>query len=101
MDWQPIETAPKDGTRIDVWVRGGYRLPDVAWSSSLSGWGRKERRGRGKNSFTVNIVRTGDDTTHWMPLPAPPTSSTGAAGAKSPAVVERSAFVCGIAGEML
>lgn len=28
-------------------------------------------------------------------------STTGAAGAKSPAVVERSAFACGVAGEII
>lgn len=69
--WQPIETAPKDGTRIDVW--SGHRQADVCWldcvweyrnSKPFQGW------------FWTNddgepiLV---EDVTHWMPLPAPPT----------------------------
>ncbi len=23
MNWKPIETAPKDGTRVDLWIVGG------------------------------------------------------------------------------
>ena len=29
--WQPIETAPKDGSCVDLWIQHlstGYRLPD-------------------------------------------------------------------------
>lgn len=35
-EWQPIETAPKDGTKVDLW-RPGYTKPricDAWWESS-------------------------------------------------------------------
>lgn len=64
-DWQPIETAPTDGTEFDVWVpsdAGGYRVTNLhlrgdrgyLWDQGLS------------------IARIARWPTHWMPLPAPP-----------------------------
>jgi hypothetical protein len=57
--WQPIKTAPKDGTEILVYgVEEGVRsMHVVAWDHGI-GW------------------RYGDDLepptpTHWMPLPEP------------------------------
>ena len=62
--WQPIETAPKDGT----WF--------LAWNGEamfVAGIGRE-----GQFRLPVGTVETelGEDEppppTHWMPLPAPP-----------------------------
>lgn len=70
--WQPIETAPKDGTlvllggRNGVWVgkyrpvyTSGYR-PENPWSSHLVNHYHMAER------YTL--------PTHWMPLPPAPTS---------------------------
>jgi hypothetical protein len=62
-EWQPIETAPKDGTAIDIWARkpdgGGQRWTDIVWEN---GWVSVE----GKLSDKYWTY------THWMPIPNPP-----------------------------
>lgn len=59
MNWQPIETAPKDGKDVLVFTHNGLvRLAfyDKALGGVWSSW-------PGRNQCTP---------THWMPLPAPP-----------------------------
>jgi len=71
MIWQPIETAPKDGTVIDLWD-GHYkhRVVNARWANHYwmngvpireKSWGSNDRDG----PFC-------DKPTHWMPLPKPP-----------------------------
>lgn len=86
MEWQPIETAPKDGRLIDVWCpwdgndAGGIRLTDVAWHDGDEfdkhvGWSRITDDGY---RDMVEMGPTCDfglpewRPTHWMPLPEPP-----------------------------
>lgn len=57
MEWQPIATAPKDGTSVLLWSRNGY---DVAvWSGRIGEW-------------TTGQLFYAPEPTHWMPLPSPP-----------------------------
>lgn len=59
MNWQPIETAPKDGTEILTCDKGlGF---------SVRYWGENED---GDNVWLPRI--RGVFPTHWMPLPSPP-----------------------------
>jgi hypothetical protein len=55
MTWQPIETAPKDGTVIIVYAPGFFQT--AAWTGG--GW---------TNASDSWL----EDVTHWMPLPEPP-----------------------------
>lgn len=72
MEWQPIETAPRNGTKIDLWGinhlhhdKMGHRITDVAWGTVCDWLGRERddwQHGRGEDF----------EPTHWMPLPKPP-----------------------------
>ena len=63
--WQPIESAPKDGTRVlafaNDFIETMFWTVSV-WVSSGGAW--------------VNDVNRSDtyefNPTHWMPLPEPP-----------------------------
>jgi hypothetical protein len=55
MEWQPIETAPKDGTVIIVYAPDFFQT--AAWVGN--GWTNAANSWLG-------------DVTHWMPLPEPP-----------------------------
>lgn len=62
MKWQPIETAPKDGTRV---LLGGTFYGD-AWEMMTGFY---------QDGIGLKTDGAAGDwiVTHWMPLPAPPT----------------------------
>ena len=65
-EWQPIETAPKDGTVILVCgnnARGVYYVTDAKWSCGA--WCLFDCA---EDSHTY----PSDYHTHWQPLPTPP-----------------------------
>lgn len=62
-DWQPIETAPRDGTEfIACWQPEGYDYQLV--NADTYWWGRGE--------CFISHEAGRIEPTHWMPLPAPP-----------------------------
>lgn len=90
-EWQPIETAPKDGT--DVIVRcyaAGAEFVHIAWYRSKDEWEESGQYCGGWDSLADwegwwSYVRTSVSQerlegwhapTHWMPLPAPPKATT-------------------------
>lgn len=70
MSWQPIETAPTDGTVVDLWAND-ERLPDCKWKDeNLYGWQQKYQ----ETSDVFFWLGSPPDfnPTHWMLPPKPP-----------------------------
>lgn len=59
-EWQPIETAPKDGSEIILGIAGASSIDFFRWNTDCNEW----------------LDRTADPPhgppTHWMPKPEPP-----------------------------
>jgi hypothetical protein len=72
--WQPIATAPKDGTPILIYV------PDHGWTQPIlmASWSSDERHPQhncweiwcGSGRYSGDIKP--EHPTHWMPLPERP-----------------------------
>ena len=76
MDWKPIESAPRDGTSILVYVPAptvGGRVMQASWSADW--YGDKTNQGwmpaNCDEEYGCHYVAT-----HWMPLPSPPKEQT-------------------------
>jgi len=74
MNWQPIETAPKDGTSILVFGKFGA---DIArWNKDPSVWDRDVDACwtvfEPDDYFYAIHLLDEFEPTHWMPLPEPP-----------------------------
>lgn len=72
MNWQPIESAPKDGSAIDLWCIniaqgsiGAVRAADMWWDEDVDRW--VERDGF--------VLEQKWRPTHWMPIPGGPESN--------------------------
>jgi hypothetical protein len=70
-EWQPIETAPKEGvSRIDLYGvvgKKGKRVPNCYWHRKAGQW---MTDCHDKDGFS--FLRLPFKPTHWMPLPEPP-----------------------------
>jgi hypothetical protein len=82
-EWQPIETAPKDGTVIDVWLRGS--LDDIEFycqGPPMRVLGADQYQGRSAGWMWLNDkfrpymrglhMPTFIQPTHWQSMPEPP-----------------------------
>ena len=76
MEWQPIETAPKDGSNILLWEGSsttpfiGYWFPGenhlkARWTAN------SEHYDTDGNACVIDRISS-EYVTHWMPLPKPP-----------------------------
>lgn len=99
MNWQPIETAPKDGTIVLIarrfdsdpdfegceggvvaagfWMKGYGDGPD--YMGHDDGWTDLQFGGEfqpGRSFGNPEYMSKGTNPTHWMPLPDPPEAET-------------------------
>lgn len=83
--WQPIESAPKDGTPFLAWNSAVVFV--AAWSRANDARGGWIVQAAGRDAISqmdeqgVDYLEPGflaglELPTYWMPLPAPPTNST-------------------------
>ena len=87
-NWQPIETAPKDGTWILVYappkeyIRDTRQMYLATWESLY--YNCAKEWAYGQNGYEHAFRSGAYDVTHWMPLPKPPVAevsySQGLAG---------------------
>jgi len=82
MEWQPIATAPKDGTPVLIYCPGsGGR-----WKVCEAWWAFEYEGGRGFWSTPHGPAGRGymilpEAATHWMPMPEAPNAGGEATGA--------------------
>ena len=82
-EWKPIETAPKDGR--DIWLFVPKEVPGQLvgyWSADDGGfWQYREQ-------LVADVAGWIDGATHWMPLPSPPHQKEQGGGGDGDGVVE-------------
>jgi hypothetical protein len=78
-EWQPIETAPKDGSAVLLW--NGQYVNLAYWNPAYeSKWDHELDKPVVRGAWTDDTVKSFayeeineiEGPTHWMPLPAPP-----------------------------
>lgn len=63
MNWQPIKTAPRDGTPVLLWLDD--RLIEARWNEIAETW---KARWAEIDDYGLTV----DGATAWMPVPDPP-----------------------------
>ena len=81
-EWQPIETAPRDSSRILVAYKNAYgewRIHEAWWklpyelAPDIQCWWCFD----GDVTLLDSSIHDGLGATHWMPLPEPPEETKG------------------------
>ena len=75
MAWQPIDTAPRDGTRILCFVPEwgeGYQIEVGRFDERIEIVNGEERYRSARWWIGGGIGIEPPQPTHWMPLPPPP-----------------------------
>lgn len=68
MDWQPIETAPRDGTYLCLYAP----TRKEPFQCGCWIWETDDNDDPSDGTWWLGDGREDDQPTHWMPLPPPP-----------------------------
>jgi hypothetical protein len=91
--WQPIETAPRDGTAVlvmrDIWpgTKSGRAEECNGHNTYVAEWWQGENGGAGAWICYMDSIcepKCPVEPTHWMPLPPPPTAQPVPATEREP-----------------
>lgn len=82
MEWQPIETAPHNGTKCVV----GAFIKDSGWCMGICWY--EPRHGQW---LTMSGNMPDGKPTHWLPLPEPPKVGADAGVVRRPSIAESNA----------
>lgn len=81
--WRDIETAPRDGTKVLVYVPGASLYPTAAQYDTRAYFEREygnpdymEEGWRWSFGYPADFHEETIQPTHWMPLPEPPSKGT-------------------------
>lgn len=77
MDWQPIETAPKDMRAVLILAVTGRSSGDSYVTTGWYGATTYDRKAKKYRHGWKNTLHRELDATHWMPLPPPPALAEG------------------------
>lgn len=79
--WRPIESAPKDGSKILLAkiIPASEDRDAAIWWAVMGFWFHERRVARSLGQLTIRDHWTDGsewlgEPTHWMPIPAPPNS---------------------------
>lgn len=74
LQWQPIDTAPQDGTRVLVVysTKIGPRVEIGQWTDERHHSRPQPHWTSGLAQIWGVVVARKNPPTHWMPLPSPP-----------------------------
>jgi hypothetical protein len=75
--WRPIESAPKDGTPVDLWMSRGYRVTDAHWGEMEPDDDGEDWPDHAWFDDHGDMVEGEDNrATHWRPVPDAPADET-------------------------
>lgn len=81
-DWQPIESAPKDGRQILIYTRLGY-MHCALWAKGDPAYSRPDGWMVVSQPERSEVVLAQEHVvTHWRPLPLAPNPAEGRTNAK-------------------